>query len=123
MIGLQLTDTTAKLALELDCRLTRRCVTVQLPSLAVDQFFRGVGYISDDELRLPLIELFVSDVFHKTFIALDEEGTEAAAATAIIISLESALQPASFTADHPFLFWIEHSSTGEMLFLGQVTNP
>ena len=68
-------------------------------------------------------QLFVSDAFHKTFIALDEEGTEAAAATAIIISLESAPQPATFTADHPFLFWIEHSSTGEMLFLGQVTNP
>jgi serpin B len=68
-------------------------------------------------------ELYVSDAFHKTFIALDEEGTEAAAATAIIISLESAPQPATFTADRPFLFWIEHSSTGEMLFLGQVTNP
>ena len=68
-------------------------------------------------------ELFVSDAFHKTFIALDEEGTEAAAATAIIVSLESAPEPATFTADRPFLFWIEHSSTGEMLFLGQVTNP
>lgn len=68
-------------------------------------------------------ELFVSDIFHKTFIALDEEGTEAAAATAIIVSLESALQRASFTADHPFLFWIEHSSSGELLFLGQVTDP
>ncbi len=68
-------------------------------------------------------ELYVSDAFHKTFIALDEEGTEAAAATALIVSLESAFEPATFTADRPFLFWIEHSSTGEMLFLGQVTNP
>ena len=68
-------------------------------------------------------ELFVSGAFHKTFIALDEEGTEAAAATAIIVSLESALESATFQADRPFLFWIEHSSTGEMLFLGQVTNP
>lgn len=68
-------------------------------------------------------ELFVSDAFHKTFISLDEEGTEAAAATTIIVGLESAPQPATFTADHPFLFWIEHSPTGEMLFLGQVTNP
>jgi serpin B len=68
-------------------------------------------------------ELFVSDAFHKTFIALDEEGTEAAAATALIVSLESAPPPATFNADRPFLFWIEHTSTGEMLFLGQVTNP
>ena len=68
-------------------------------------------------------ELFVSDAFHKTFIALDEEGTEAAAATAIIVSVESAPPPATFTADRPFLFYIEHTSTGEMLFLGQVTDP
>lgn len=61
--------------------------------------------------------------FHKTFIALDEQGTEAAATTAIIVGLESAPQPATFTADRPFLFWIEHGSSGEMLFLGQVTDP
>jgi serpin B len=70
-------------------------------------------------------ELFVSDAFHKTFIALDEEGTEAAAATAIIVAAVSGFVPpqATFTADRPFLFWIEHSTTGDMLFLGQVTNP
>ncbi|MDX2343990.1 MAG: serpin family protein [Acidimicrobiia bacterium] len=68
-------------------------------------------------------ELYVSDAFHKTFVALDEEGTEAAAATALVITLESAAAPATLTANRPFLFWIEHSSTGEMLFLGQVTNP
>jgi serpin B len=68
-------------------------------------------------------ELWVSGAFHKTFIALDEEGTEAAAATAIIITLESLPPAATFSADRPFLFWIEHSSTGEMLFLGQVANP
>ena len=69
-------------------------------------------------------ELYVSGAFHKTFIALDEEGTEAAAATAIILRATSAgPPPVTFTVDRPFLFWIEHSSTGEMLFLGQVTNP
>lgn len=71
----------------------------------------------------PVREMFITDAFHKTFITLDEEGTEAVAATAIIAGFTSAPQPATFTADHPFLFWIEHSSTGEMLFLGQVTNP
>ena len=68
-------------------------------------------------------ELFVTDAFHKTFVAVDESGTEAAAATAIIIGLESMPQPATFTADQPFLFWIEHTTTGELLFLGQVVNP
>jgi serpin B len=70
-------------------------------------------------------ELYVSDVIHKSFIALDEDGTEAAAATAIIIRATSGggSPQVTFTVDRPFLFWIEHSSTGEMLFLGQVTNP
>ena len=69
-------------------------------------------------------KLYVSGAFHKTFIALDEEGTEAAAATAIVMRASSAgPPPVTFTVDRPFLFWIEHSSTGEMLFLGQVTNP
>ena len=67
--------------------------------------------------------LFVQDALHKSFIALDENGTEAAAATALVVGLTSAPPPASFTADRPFLFWIEHGSTGEMLFLGQVTDP
>ncbi|MDJ0665286.1 MAG: serpin family protein [Acidimicrobiia bacterium] len=79
----------------------------------------GADLTGITELR----ELFVSDALHKTFIAVDESGTEAAAATALIMSLTSAPQPATFTADQPFLFWIEHSSTGEMLFLGQVTDP
>lgn len=68
-------------------------------------------------------ELFVSDAFHKTFIAVDENGTEAAAATALVVGLTSAPEPASFTVDQPFLFWIEHTSTGELLFLGQVVDP
>jgi len=68
-------------------------------------------------------ELFVQDALHKSFIALDENGTEAAAATALVVGLTSAPPPATFTADRPFLFWIEHGSTGEMLFLGQVADP
>ncbi len=68
-------------------------------------------------------ELFVQDALHKSFIALDENGTEAAAAAALVVGLTSMPEPATFRADRPFLFWIEHSSTGEMLFLGQVTDP
>lgn len=70
-------------------------------------------------------ELYLTDAFHKTFVAVDESGTEAAAATALIAGLTAAPlgEPVTFTADEPFLFWIEHNSTGEMLFLGQVTDP
>lgn len=69
--------------------------------------------------------LFISDVLHQAFIAVDETGTEAAAATAVVVSLTSALEgeTVELTLDRPFLFIIEHSSTGEILFLGQVTDP
>ncbi len=68
-------------------------------------------------------ELFVHDVLHKAFIAVDEHGTEAAAATAVIIGLRAAPPPATMTIDRPFLYVIEHSSTGEVLFIGQVIDP
>jgi serpin B len=70
-------------------------------------------------------DLSISDIVHQAFIAVDETGTEAAAATAVIIGLTSVNETESvqFTMDRPFLFIIEHSSTGEILFLGQVTDP
>jgi serpin B len=55
---------------------------------------------------------------------VDETGTEAAAATAVIIGLTSVEDPpVRVEVNRPFVFLIEHSSTGEILFLGQVTNP
>lgn len=69
-------------------------------------------------------ELFIQDVIHQAFIAVDETGTEAAAATAVIIGLTAVADPPiPVTIDRPFVFMIEHSSTGEILFMGQVTNP
>ena len=68
-------------------------------------------------------ELYVHEALHNPFIALDENGTEATAATAQIFGTTSLALPATFTADRPFLFWIEHTPTNEVLFLGQVTNP
>jgi serpin B len=70
--------------------------------------------------------LYVSDVFHKAFVAIDEKGTEAAAATAVVIAVESIAipQPAvSFKADHPFLFAVRDTKTDRILFIGRVTNP
>jgi serpin B len=65
--------------------------------------------------------LFISDVLHKAFIGVDEYGTEAAAATAVIVSTWS--DPIPFTADHPFLFFIRDTETGAILFAGQVIDP
>ncbi len=68
-------------------------------------------------------ELFIKAVAHQAFIAVDEEGTEAAAATAVVVGVESLPPPATLDVDRPFLFLIRHDSTGEILFLGQVTDP
>ena len=66
-------------------------------------------------------ELFVQDALHDAFVAVDEEGTEAAAATAVIVGFTAAPPSVEVTVDRPFIFVIEHEQTGEMLFVGQVT--
>ena len=69
-------------------------------------------------------ELFIQDVVHKAFIALDEAGTEAAAATAVIIGLKSApLKAINMTVDSPYIFLIRDINTGTILFLGRIMNP
>ncbi|CAM6127927.1 unnamed protein product [Calypogeia fissa] len=71
-------------------------------------------------------QLFISDVFHKSFIEVNEEGTEAAAASGAVMALRSLAMPESpedFVADHPFLFILREDVTGVILFIGRVTNP
>jgi serpin B len=71
--------------------------------------------------------LAVSDIIHKAFIEVDETGTEAAAATGIVVSVTSAIidpiPPKTFRADHPFIFMIEDTRNGNVLFMGKVMNP
>jgi serpin B len=69
-------------------------------------------------------ELFISDVVHKAFVAVDEAGTEAAAATAVIMTLTSVPPPpVEVTIDRPFIFLIRDIETGAALFVGRVLNP
>lgn len=67
--------------------------------------------------------LFIQDVVHEGFVAVDEEGTEAAAATAVVIDLDSAPPPAELIVDRPFLFAIIDRPTGATLFIGRVVDP
>ena len=69
-------------------------------------------------------DLFISAVAHKAFVAVDEEGTEAAAATSVRIQVKGAAdKPVVFRADRPFLFLIRDGETGSILFLGRVADP
>ena len=67
--------------------------------------------------------LFVGAVLHKAYVDVNEEGTEAAAATAVVIERKSEPAVRRFRADHPFLFMILHEKTGCILFMGRVTDP
>jgi len=75
--------------------------------------------ITDEE------ELMITDVLHKATITVDEEGTEAAAATAVIIGVTSAMpdEPISLVIDRPFMFMIRHLRTNTILFMGRVVQP
>ncbi len=70
-------------------------------------------------------DLFISAVVHKAFVEVNEEGTEAAAATGVGMALTAAMpqEPPVFRADHPFLFLIRDNQTGSILFLGRVVDP
>jgi len=69
--------------------------------------------------------LFISAVFHKTFLAVDEKGTEAAAATGVVMSVTNVVvgKAIEVKVDRPFLFAIQHRVSGACLFLGRVTDP
>jgi serpin B len=69
-------------------------------------------------------DLFISDAFHKAFVAVDEAGTEAAAATAVIMETTSApMYEVTLQIDRPFIFIIRDIVSGQILFVGRVLNP
>ena len=70
--------------------------------------------------------LYISEVIHQTYIEVAEYGTEAAAATAVVMTAGAEYnpeQPKVFTADHPFIFIIQQKDSGNILFMGRVSNP
>lgn len=68
-------------------------------------------------------ELHLQDVIHQGFVSVDEKGTEAAAATAVVVGVASAPPATKLTLDRPFAFLIVHEPTGSILFAGAVTDP
>jgi serpin B len=112
---------------------------IQPPTIALAKKFEALGMktafdqprgsANFDRLapRKPNDYLYISQVFHKTFIAVDEKGTEAAAATAVAMMAATALvpkpQPVEVKVDRPFIYAIQHIPSGVCLFLGRVTDP
>lgn len=69
-------------------------------------------------------ELYISAAIHKAYVEVNEEGTEAAAATAVVMSKRSVpARPPTFRADHPFIFLIREKRTGSILFAGRLSDP
>jgi serpin B len=87
----------------------------------IEPFIAGTADFSGIDGSL---NLFIADVLHKAFIAVDEEGTEAAAATAVIIE-RSSYNPDDpvFTVDRPFIYLIRDKETGTILFMGRTIDP
>lgn len=112
-------------------------VELHLPKFKVESDFSLVNSLSTLGMPLAFTEqadfsgmdgqrdLYIGEVIHKAYVSVDEAGTEAAAATAVIMELTAAM-PETVTPiilDHPFLFLIRDTQTGSILFLGRLMNP
>jgi serpin B len=100
-------------------------------SYSIDNMFpelsaMGMGIAFSDAADLTKIYpqgAYVSQAIHKTYINVDETGTEAAAVTAITVTVTSAPAPFVLRLDHPFLYVIQEKTSGMILFIGQVNDP
>ena len=90
-----------------------------------DAFIRGKADFSRMSPKALSDELHISAVVHKAFVDVNEEGTEAAAATGVVMEGRKSAAPPTpaFRADHPFVFLLVHKPTNAVLFQGRVTNP
>ncbi|HWZ95926.1 MAG TPA: serpin family protein, partial [Opitutaceae bacterium] len=105
----------------------------QLQQLGLKNAFdqpKGSAHFDRMAPRKPDDYLYIGQVFHKAFLSLDEEGTEAAAATVVLMMRATMVRyepnrpiPIEVHVDHPFIFAIQHVPSGECLFLGRVTDP
>jgi serpin B len=114
-------------------------VQVSLPKFKMETQFDLGGKLAEMGMRLPFTDaadfsgivagggLKIDGVIHKAFVEVNEEGTEAAAATGVMMRTTSAMprpvQPVVFRADHPFMFVIRENRSGNILFMGRVVNP
>ncbi|KAF2982282.1 hypothetical protein EK904_010783 [Melospiza melodia maxima] len=118
-------------------KITETLVDLYLPKFEMEERYD----LSDNLIRMGMRSAFssnadfsgmtekdrvmISKVFHKSFVAVDEKGTEAAAATAVLVELTSAHDShvLKFRVDHPFYFFIRHNKSKSILFFGRFCSP
>ncbi|MCI0559337.1 MAG: DM13 domain-containing protein, partial [Nitrososphaera sp.] len=116
--------------------LLNQSVTVNIPKfkLETEYTLNGVlagmgmpsafdGTVADFSGITDAERLYIQAALHKAFVDVNEEGTEAAAATGIVIGTTSVRETPLFRADHPFIFVIQDSETDNILFMGRVIDP
>ncbi len=105
---------------EFDCEI--RCKQIMRKLGMIDAFIPYAADFSnmvDPEDSTP----YINEIYHKAFIAVDEKGTEAAAATAVVVDVVAAYESVSISMDRPFIFLIRDDFTGTILFMGRVIDP
>lgn len=121
-------------------RLRRKKVEVYLPKFKIsdefrlDKILRNMGMTDAFDPQKANFagmdgrpdRLYITAAIHKAYVDVNEKGTEAAAATAVVVGARSVMAPEPppvFRADHPFLFFIQENKTGAVLFMGRVADP
>ena len=118
--------------------MTKQEVNLWLPKFKIEYFInlnnalKSLGmptafdpYNADFSKMRPEKDVYISNVLHKTYVNVDEEGTEAAAATAVEISYTAVFGPQNINmkVNHPFIFAIREKKSGTILFIGKVVKP
>ena len=139
-LSTMIADLTEKTYYDLLDDMTQRNVDIYLPSFNVStpqyklsDMLINMGikdaftYDADFSGITGSPDLFIKHVLHKAFVSVNEEGTEAAAATGVVMDFKAApgagSQQIVFDCDHPFLYLIQHQETGTILFMGTMDNP
>jgi serpin B len=117
--------------------MVENMVDIYLPKFKIETSYTLNQYLQNLGMKIPFSTsadftgiigsggLFISQILHKAFIDVNEEGTEAAAATAVIMTLSQngGSSRIVFNCDHPFLYIIQHRHTGTILFMGTINDP
>ncbi|XP_019628699.1 PREDICTED: leukocyte elastase inhibitor-like [Branchiostoma belcheri] len=126
---------TATILQTVSSQMKKRMIRVRLPRFKLEQDFSlgntlkkmGMGEAFGDGADFSgmsaAADLFISEVVHKAFVEVNEEGTQAAAGSGLTVYSMDSGEPKSFIADHPFIFLIRDNRSNSVLFFGKLQKP